>query len=96
MGTEELWTPAGEDQLEAVFQHMNAGYDSQDIYRQFQELGIEIREKELIGVCFSTQERPQESAVGSKFELLRFSAFQRIQEILKTKCSLFYGWCCRR
>lgn len=81
---EDLWGETEEDGIQSIFNNMNSGYGAEDFYKQFQEIGIETQEKLFVGACFTISRESANIFEGSsKFELLKFSIFKRIQEYLK-------------
>ena len=79
----EKWREEKDD-LQSVFRMINSEADSKELYGHFQEMGIRTEGVNFTGVCFSmpvdfyTKVQDQNMQ-----ELLRFSVFRKIQEILK-------------
>lgn len=71
------------DPLQSIFENMNQEYEHQDLYNTFVELGIDLKEKQFIGVCFSLEEEIKKIYPGNKYELLCFSVYKRIQEYVR-------------
>ncbi len=75
-----------EKNLDAIFQSINEEDGTDDVYRHFKSLDIRLDGRSLAGVCFMlSPDSIRRIDDTSRFELLKFAIFKRIQELLQEK-----------
>lgn len=79
----EYWR-AEKNDVEQVFKKINSAYESKDLYRHFQDMGIDTEGKVFVGVSFAVLPSSDAGMEDQNmFELIRLSVFQKINEYLK-------------
>lgn len=79
----EYWEEE-KNEMESVFRKINSESEYMDLYKHFQEMGIEIEGMVFTGVCFSLPAEFYKKIPDQNMqELLRFSIFKKIQEYVK-------------
>lgn len=76
------------NELQQLFQKLNEGseFAESELYHSFEKMGIEYKGKTFCGVCISLTEQSRkkiETEMYEKFDLIKFSAFNKIQTYLK-------------
>lgn len=79
--------------LQSVFKTVTGQYDFQNLYREFQEMGVPVKEAYYTGVCFFVTGTGEKKGSRSEMELLRFSVFKKLEEFVRAN---HYGFCLKR
>lgn len=85
----DLFTP-DKNELQQLFQKLNEKneFAEEDLYASFEKTGIEYKGKVFCGICIYFTEkfrREMEGQMYEKFELLKFSAFNKIANYFKER-----------
>ena len=79
----EYWQEEHND-MQNIFRKMNSEAECKELYNHFNDMGIEIKEKSFTCICFSIPTSFYKKIGNQNMaELLRFSIFKKIEEILK-------------
>lgn len=79
----EYWQEEKND-IQTVFRKMNSEIECKELYQHFQEMGLETRDMNFTGVCFSIpMDFYKKIADQNMAELMRFAIFKKIQEYVK-------------
>lgn len=79
--------------LQSVFRKVTGEYDFQDLYKNFKELGIPTQNVFYTGVSFFVIGTGEKKDGRNEIELLRFSAFKKLEKFIRDKN---YGFCLKR